>query len=113
MSRSHPGEVTAKVAKAFGDKTTVETAAGAGYKAMGVVNGTFDLYVHTTAIKKWDICAGNAILNTVNGAMTTLKGERIDYSPLSGVKVTDGILAARHYHDFYLSKMKSILDNVP
>ena len=44
-----------------------------------LLKGNQDAYVHTTLIKKWDICAGNAILNSLNGKLTTLKGEKIDY----------------------------------
>lgn len=105
VSRSHPGKVAELAIQSFGSKTTVTPAAGAGYKVMGVVNGTYDVYLHATAIKKWDLCAGDAIIKTVNGRMTTTKGENIDYSFDGNVKVTDGILVTRYDHDYYLSKL--------
>ncbi|KOB64945.1 putative bisphosphate nucleotidase [Operophtera brumata] len=105
VSRSHPGKVAELSKQAFGSKTTVATAAGAGYKVMGVVNGTYDVYLHATAIKKWDLCAGDAIIKTVNGRMTTTKGDIVDYSPDGNVKVSHGILVTRFDHDYYLSKM--------
>ncbi|XP_063828345.1 putative inositol monophosphatase 3 [Ostrinia nubilalis] len=113
VSRSHPGKVAEIAKEAFGDKTTVTSAAGAGFKVMGVVNGTYDVYLHATAIKKWDLCAGDAIIKTVNGKMTTAKGDFIDYSSDKNVKVTDGILVSRYDHDFYLQKMPKILSALP
>ncbi|KAJ0178069.1 hypothetical protein K1T71_005892 [Dendrolimus kikuchii] len=109
ISRSHPGKVADVAKKAFGPKTSVSQAGGAGFKVMEVVNGTYDVYLHTTAIKKWDLCAGDAIIKTVNGKMTTAKGNTIDYSPGGAVKVTDGILVTRYDHDYYLGKMPDVM----
>ena len=36
-------------------------------------------YVHTTLIKKWDICPGDAILRAYGGKMTRLNGDEIKY----------------------------------
>lgn len=112
VSRSHPGKVTEIATKTFGPKTTVSSAAGAGYKVMEVVNGTYDVYLHATTIKKWDLCAGNAIIKTVQGKMTTIKGDTIDYSANSDVKVTGGILVTRFDHEYYLDKLPVVLDGV-
>ncbi|KAK6302546.1 hypothetical protein J4Q44_G00269010 [Coregonus suidteri] len=38
------------------------------------------MYIHVTFIKKWDICAGNALFTALGGHMTTLKGKEMDYS---------------------------------
>ncbi|XP_041986693.1 putative inositol monophosphatase 3 [Aricia agestis] len=113
ISRSHAGKVSDIAKEAFGPKTNVSQAAGAGYKVMSVINGEFDVYFHSTAIKKWDLCAGNAIINAVDGKMTTAKGESINYSPGTNVKVSDGLLVARYDHDYYLSKMPKMLSSVP
>ncbi|KAJ8713729.1 hypothetical protein PYW07_014099 [Mythimna separata] len=112
VSRSHAGKVSELATKAFGPKTTISSAAGAGYKVMEVINGTYDVYLHATAIKKWDLCAGNAIIKTVQGKMTTNKGEAIDYSPDSSVAVTGGILVTRFDHEYYLDKLPAELDAV-
>lgn len=53
---------------------------------------TADVYIHVTYIKKWDICAGNAILRSLGGQMTTLKGEDINYTGLDGNE--EGLLAS-------------------
>ncbi|XP_033838208.1 inositol monophosphatase 3 [Periophthalmus magnuspinnatus] len=86
ISRSHSGHVNNYVHKAFGNSTTVVQAGGAGYKVLSLLDlhmgesmAQADLYIHITFIKKWDICAGDALLRALGGHMTTLKGEEIDY----------------------------------
>lgn len=111
VSRSHAGDVATVAEDAFKKSgQTVEpiVAAGAGYKVLQVVEGRADLYLHTTAIKKWDICAGDAILRATGGQMTTRKGEEIDYSFKGSPKNEDGIIAAAKTadHDKYLDKLK-------
>ncbi|XP_068618595.1 putative inositol monophosphatase 3 [Battus philenor] len=113
VSISHQGRVSDMAKEAFGPKTTVSTAAGAGYKVMGVVNGTYDVYLHTTAIKKWDLCAGDAIIRTVDGKMTTSNGEPITYYPDANEKVTDGVLVTRYDHSYYLSRISKTLSGHP
>ncbi|KAG2458482.1 IMPA3 monophosphatase, partial [Polypterus senegalus] len=86
VSRSHAGKVTSFAQKAFGNHTKIHPAAGAGYKVLSLLDipdenhEKADVYIHVTYIKKWDICAGNALLKALGGHMTTLKGEEIDYS---------------------------------
>lgn len=57
ISRSHPGKV-AELKKLLHVKRVIP-AGGAGYKALTVLRGDADFYVHSTKIKKWDFCAGN------------------------------------------------------
>ncbi|KAG5900468.1 hypothetical protein JTB14_010882 [Gonioctena quinquepunctata] len=71
VSLSHRGEIEKVLKDNFGDTIQVITAAGAGYKALEVAAGNVDAYLHITAIKKWDICAGNAMLNALGGKLTT------------------------------------------
>ncbi|CAN9503419.1 unnamed protein product [Ophioblennius macclurei] len=100
VSRSHSGEVKNFVHKAFGNNTTIVTAGGSGYKVLSLLKmpvtepdpiDQADVYIHITYIKKWDICAGTAILNAMGGHLTTLKGENIDFS---GSPSNDGGLVA-------------------
>lgn len=86
ISRSHSGQVNSFVHGAFGNSTTTIQAGGAGYKVLSLLDfpagesmDQADVYVHITFIKKWDICAGDALLRALGGRMTTLKGEEIDY----------------------------------
>lgn len=79
-----------------------------GYKTLEVIKGKQDAYVHTTLIKKWDICAGNAILSSLDGIMTTLDGKHIDYSTGDQPKNEGGLLATTYDHDSYLSKLEHL-----
>ncbi|XP_069777556.1 inositol monophosphatase 3 [Narcine bancroftii] len=87
MSRSHLGTGRAFAQKAFGNNTDIKEAGGAGYKVLSLLNipddkqpDHADVYLHVTNIKKWDICAGNALLEALGGQMTTLQGKTIDYT---------------------------------
>ncbi|XP_047223938.1 inositol monophosphatase 3 isoform X1 [Girardinichthys multiradiatus] len=114
VSRSHSGEVTNFLHTAFGNSTTIIPAGGAGYKVLSLLKmhsgqpepiDEADVYVHITYIKKWDICAGAALLNALGGHMTTLKGENIDYS---GTPLNKGGLVASVDVDH-----KAILEKLP
>uniref|UniRef100_A0A0N5AL40 inositol-phosphate phosphatase n=1 Tax=Syphacia muris TaxID=451379 RepID=A0A0N5AL40_9BILA len=94
ISRSHAGDVKKLVAKAFGNDFIIEPAGGAGYKSLRIINGTAIAYVHSTAIKKWDVCAGDALLRSFGGAMIDLTGSLLDYSSSSSVVNSKGIFAA-------------------
>lgn len=94
-SRSHSGDVKEVADKAFKDtsKTLKHiVAAGSGHKVLQVVENHADLYLHTTAIKKWDICAGNAVLNALGGKMVTRRGREIDYSFEGSEVNSDGLI---------------------
>lgn len=110
VSRSHAGKVESVAHDAFGSDVTVTPAGGAGYKVLEVVSGKQDAYIHVTLIKKWDLCAGNAILNAVGGNMSNLKGENIDYSsgPQLDVKNQGGVLATVNKHKELLKKLENL-----
>ena len=69
-----------------------------------------DAYVHVTLIKKWDICAGDAILRANGGRLTDLAGKDVDYSssPLEP-KNEGGVLATMHNHEVYLDALKDAI----
>ncbi len=113
VSRSHKGEVEEVAKKSFGKDTEVIPAGGAGYKVWSLFEGKADAYIHTTLIKKWDICAGNALLNEFNGQMTTLKGKDIDYSwssENSDPKNEGGLLATLWEHKMFLDKLAPVVE---
>ncbi|TMW41293.1 hypothetical protein DOY81_013627, partial [Sarcophaga bullata] len=68
-----------------------------------LINAT--AYLHSTKIKKWDICAGDAILRALGGTMTTLDDELIDYGPDESPVNARGLLATIVKHDEYIDKL--------
>uniref|UniRef100_A0A915D7V1 inositol-phosphate phosphatase n=1 Tax=Ditylenchus dipsaci TaxID=166011 RepID=A0A915D7V1_9BILA len=81
VSRSHTGKVAEIAKQAFGNEQyEIEAAGGAGYKTYRLIQGTAELYLHTTAIKKWDICAGDAIIRSAGGSLIDLQGQSFVYS---------------------------------
>lgn len=105
VSRSHTGDVKAYVRAIFGETTPIITAAGAGYKVLQVVFNNATAYMHLTNIKKWDLCAGNAILNTLHGSMTTLQNEQIVYTAGESAVNENGVLATLRSHSYYATRI--------
>lgn len=108
VSLSHAGEVNRTLVKAFGQNVQILRAGGAGYKVLSLHDRKADAYVHLTFIKKWDLCAGDALLRARNGKMTTLDGEVIDYGNPKDVLIKKGLLASLSNHDELQRKLQSI-----
>lgn len=104
VSISHKGAVEEFSKTAFGQDSKVISAAGSGYKVLKVIEDEADVYIHTTNIKKWDICAGNAIINAVGGMMTTLDNKTVTYFYDSDEYNREGLLVSVKNHDFYVKK---------
>ncbi|KAF3822478.1 hypothetical protein GH733_007852 [Mirounga leonina] len=124
VSRSHSGMVKQVALQTFGNQTTIIPAGGAGtflfpccawgqcppHALLDVPDKSqekADLYIHVTYIKKWDICAGNAILKALGGHMTTLSGEEISYTGSDGIE--GGLLASiRMNHQALVRKLPDL-----
>lgn len=104
-SRSHKGDVSSVVRSALGKDVELVQAGGAGYKSIQVATGNASAYIHTTQIKKWDICAGDAVLRALGGKMTTLTGEDITYGADSDFINKRGLLATLTGHENLLLKL--------
>ena len=89
-------------------KLTISPKNHSPLPSLQVAERKADLYLHTTDIKKWDICAGDAVLRTLGGHMTTMTGEDIDYGLGGDPKNMDGILATatESEHAQYLERLK-------
>ncbi|XP_055608709.1 putative inositol monophosphatase 3 [Uranotaenia lowii] len=107
VSRSHSGQVKSIAKEVFGENSYIIPAGGAGYKVLQVLHNNATAYIHSTAIKKWDICAGNAILNAVGGRMTDLKNQEITYNDRDAFVNDNGLLAAAAnvVHELYIRKI--------
>jgi len=99
------------VGRAFPNEYEVEPAGGSGYKSLRLVNGTAELYIHTTAIKKWDLCAGDAIIRSLGGSLVDLNGKALDYRTDASPLHKDGLLAALHNPYSTLAKLKKHLSS--
>ncbi|KAL8618636.1 hypothetical protein ACOMHN_015746 [Nucella lapillus] len=110
VSRSHAGHVEEVAKRSFGEDTHVVYAGGAGYKTLQLIEGKVEAYVHVTLIKKWDICAGHAILKALGGKMTTLEGNYITYYPADDPRNEDGLLATTYNHYEILKKLTPEMD---
>lgn len=107
VSRSHKGEVYKMVEK-FKPPGVVTPAGGAGFKMWEVAVGHEDVYLHSSLIKKWDLCAGAAILNTLGGRLTDAEGEDIDFSHEWEYRHETGIVAAKYDQAGYVQALKLI-----
>ena len=74
---------------------------------MSLLEEKSDLYLHSSKIYKWDICAPNAILNNRGGKLTQRDGQRVDYvSKNSERNSVDGIIASLFYYDYFFDIFK-------
>ncbi|KAK9306846.1 hypothetical protein QLX08_002720 [Tetragonisca angustula] len=109
ISQSHAGQIYNVAKIAFGKDVNIISAAGAGYKFLEVVSGNATAYVHMTAIKKWDICAGTAILTALGGTVTQLFDQQlISFSPSDSKVLQWGLLATMSNHAWYLDKFSNV-----
>ncbi len=58
----------------------VATCGSAGVKAMAVVSGVADLYVHGGWMYEWDSCAPEVVARAAGLDVSNLAGERIEYN---------------------------------
>uniref|UniRef100_T1JW40 inositol-phosphate phosphatase n=1 Tax=Tetranychus urticae TaxID=32264 RepID=T1JW40_TETUR len=83
-------------------------------QALQLIKGNADAYVHSTSIKKWDICAPNAVLDSVqNSLMTDLKGNTIDHNDTGDVYNRNGLLATyQTNHQKILQAFKNLASSI-
>jgi len=81
---------------------------GSGSKCVLVADGTADAYLFASpGTKKWDTCAGDAIIKALGGTMTDVHGGPIKYHADVEFPNKKGVLATIRNHEFYLSKIPS------
>ena len=80
---------------------------GLGFKTTSLVKNQADLYLHTSKIYKWDVCAPNAILNNLGGHLTMRNGKKINYaSKGKSDESVDGIIASLYNYDYFFNMFK-------
>ena len=72
------------------------------------MTGHEDVYIHSSMIKKWDICAGAAILNSLGGRLTDAEGKDIDFKNKWDYKHETGIIAAKYDQPSYVAAIKHL-----
>ena len=73
-----------------------------------MVTGHEDVYIHSSAIKKWDLCAGAAILNSLGGRMTDAEGQDIDFKNKWEFRHETGIIASKYDQPGYVAAIKHL-----
>ncbi|CAH8632865.1 unnamed protein product [Schistosoma intercalatum] len=71
-------------------------AGGAGFKAISLIKGDADVYIHPSTTRRWDVCAPQAILESVGGRLTGLHGSPLEFGSKSspGIQSEIGLFAA-------------------
>ena len=79
FTRSHFTGLVVQTAEALKPKEIIRMG-GCGNKVMMVLEGDADAYVFPSpGTKKWDSCAGDAILRAMGGIMTDVNGNLLEY----------------------------------
>lgn len=70
--------LASEVAETIGGKLTA--CGSSGVKAMLVVSGAVDVYVHGSGLYEWDVCAPAAVAEALGMVVTDLEGDEIVYN---------------------------------
>ena len=110
LSRSHAGQAHELLRDLYRDaQYKIIPAAGSGYKTVQVLEEYADYYLHITSIKKWDVCASDALLRSHHGTLSTLTNRTIQYDHLSQqMLIEEGLLATyKRNHQEVLNLLSS------
>ena len=83
VSRSHYSRTVERVTESLGATEKV-VAGGAGNKILMVLENTVDAYIYpSTGTKRWDTCAGDALIQAAGGKVTDIHGRPLKYDPVT------------------------------
>lgn len=104
-TRSHPTKLVADAIEAMKPDEVLRVG-GSGYKVLQVMDGTADAYVFASlGTKRWDTCAGEALLESMGGKLTDMMGQEIRYEIADSYMNKYGVLAAIQNHTSFLEKI--------
>ncbi|XP_065919220.1 3'(2'),5'-bisphosphate nucleotidase 1-like isoform X3 [Dysidea avara] len=105
ITRSHFNELVQGAVDAVNPDHILREG-GAGNKYLKVIEKHADAYLYPTkGTKKWDTCAGEAILKALGGTTTDCVGKPIQYLPSQSVHNLSGVLATLQGHQQLLDKI--------
>ena len=108
ITRSHYTELVKRTAEALNPKEVIREG-GCGYKTMQVVEGNVDAYVFPSpGTKKWDSCAGDAIVREAGGIMTDVNGQLLRYDSWEQYRNKMGLVVTLNKQTH-----QAILDRIP
>jgi 3'(2'), 5'-bisphosphate nucleotidase len=107
-TRSHKSPRVVKALDALGARS-VESLGSAGLKCAEVGIGAADAYVAPgPAGSRWDLCAGQAIIEAAGGRVTDALGRPIDYRDVD-LANRDGFVASNGVlHDAIIARLQSV-----
>ena len=96
FTRSHYTDLIRETEKALSPREALMVG-GCGHKTMMVVEGKVDAYVFPSlGTKKWDSCAGDALVRAVGGLMTDVRGELLRYDSWEEYRNRMGLVVSMH-----------------
>lgn len=107
-TRSHKNALVTEALDALGAKT-IDSLGSAGLKCAEVATGAADAYVAPgPAGSRWDLCAGQAIIEAAGGRVTDAYGNAIDYRA-ADLTNTHGFIASNGVlHDEIVKRLASV-----
>jgi 3'(2'), 5'-bisphosphate nucleotidase len=97
-TRSHITDLIKRDLSAIPNSTLLHKG-GAGYKFLTVIDGNADYYIYPRdGTKRWDTCAPEAIMRSLNGTMTDIFGNDYSYAKneLNVFENCYGLIASVH-----------------
>lgn len=107
VTRSHFNQILQATLQAIKPDHILKEG-GAGNKYLKVIEGYADAYLYPSkGTKKWDTCAGEAILKAMGGTTTDCIGKPIQYLPSQSAHNMCGVLATMRDHQRLLEMIPS------
>ncbi|MCP3988563.1 MAG: 3'(2'),5'-bisphosphate nucleotidase CysQ [Actinomycetia bacterium] len=95
-----------EVAEAVGGQVTA--CGSSGVKAMLVVSGAVDAYVHGSGLYEWDVCAPAAVCQAAGLVVTDIHGDEIVYNKVR--PVVEGFVVSRpEYADITRKTLERVI----